>query len=212
MRTRFAHCDGPLPHPPGASPFHIKGEFYRLLAEVLAHHDGRSDGAVMRVIEREGLRDFVTQPFLSSAMYDVLPLPRAFMAIAEARGRDVIELTTKMGQATVEAQLKGVYARFLTSLSPDRFAQRFDQVINHFYDFAPVAVAASGPDGAQVVRRGMPLCVAEWWAVITIPFIRIPLESNGARDVAVEWRIAPSGTDRGTPVGDVTCDVRWAAG
>ena len=29
MRTRFKYCDGPLPFPPGESPFHIKGEFYR---------------------------------------------------------------------------------------------------------------------------------------------------------------------------------------
>lgn len=210
MRTRFLHCDGPLPHPPGTSPFHIKGEFYRLLVEVVTHHDARSDGAVTRVLEREGLRDFVTQPFLSSAMYDVLPLPRAFMAIAEARSWDVVEMTTRMGEATVEAQLKGVYARFLTSLSPERFAQRFDQVINHFYDFAPVTVAANGPRGAQVARNGVPLCIAEWWAVITIPFIRIPLETSGAREVAVEWRVTPAAVQQGTPMGDVACDVTWA--
>jgi hypothetical protein len=99
MRAHFAYCDQPLPHPPGQSPFHIKGEFYRLLSEVVAYHDQKSEGVLTRVLEREGLRAFATQPFLSSAMYDVLPLPRIVMAVAEARGRDVIELTGRMGQA-----------------------------------------------------------------------------------------------------------------
>src|SRR5262245_14123991 len=138
MRSHFAYCDRPLPHLPGKSPFHIKGEFYRLAAEVVAYHDARTDGALMRILAREGLQGFVMQPFLASAMYDVLPLPRIFMAVAEARGRDVVEMTTKMGEATVDAQMKGIYARFLTPLRTENFAQRFHQVINHFYDFAPL--------------------------------------------------------------------------
>jgi len=211
MRSQFVHCGQPLPHPPGKSPFHIKGEFYRQLADVVAYHDMKSEGALTRILERDGLRAFATQPFLSSAMYDVLPLPRIVMAVAEARGRDVIEMTMKMGQAAVEAQMKGVYARFLTNLTPGRFGQRFDQVINHFYDFAPLTAAAEGPHGARIVRKGMPLCIAEWWAVVTIPFVKVPLEANGAREVAVEWRPTPAGIQQATPMGDVVCDVKWAA-
>jgi hypothetical protein len=210
MRSHFVYCDQPLPHLPGKSPFHIKGEFYRQLADVVAYHDQKSEGALMRVLERDGRRGFATQPFLSSAMYDVLPLPRIVMAVAEARGRDVIEMTTKMGQAAVEAQMKGVYARFLTSLTTERFAQRFDQVINHFCDFAPLTAAAEGPRGARIMRKGMPLCIAEWWAVVTVPFVKVPLEQSGAREVVVEWRATPAGIQEGTAVGDVVCDVKWA--
>jgi hypothetical protein len=212
MRSHFAYCDQRLPHPPGASPFHIKGEFYRQLADTVAYHDEKSEGALARVLDREGLREFARQPFLSSALYDVLPLPRIVMAVAEARGRDVIELTGRMGQAAVEAQMKGVYSRFLTNLTPARFVQRFDQVINHFYDFAPLTAAAEGPHGARIVRKGMPLCIAEWWAVVTIPFVKVPLERSGAREVVVEWRAAPAGVQQGTAVGEVVCDVKWAAG
>ena len=48
MRTHFAHCGEPLPHPPGQSPFHIKGEFYRQLADVVTYHDQKSEGALTR--------------------------------------------------------------------------------------------------------------------------------------------------------------------
>jgi hypothetical protein len=107
--------------------------------------------------------------------------------------------------------MKGVYSRFLTNLTPARFAQRFDQVINHFYDFAPLTVAPNGAAGARFLRKGMPLCIAEWWAVVTIPFVKVPLEASGARAVGVEWRATPAGVQQGTAVGDVVCEVTWRA-
>lgn len=210
MKTRFEYCDQPLPFPPGESPFHIKGEFYRQQSEAIAHHDARSGGALTRILQREGLLDFARQQFLSSAMYDVLPLPRIVMATAEARGRGVQEMAGTMGRAAVEAQMQGVYARFLTRLSTENFCQRFDQVIKHFYDFGPVTVTPE-PWGARLVRTDMPLCIAEWWSLVTVPFVAVPLSATGARDVRVESRIEPRGLDRGVAVGDVFWTVRWTA-
>jgi hypothetical protein len=210
MRSHFAYCDQRLPYAPGASPFHIKGEYYRQTADVVAYHEKKTQGALIPILEREGLREFVHQPFLSSAFYDLMPMPRIVMAVAEARGRDVHELTSRMGQAAVEAQMKGVYARLLNQLTPKNFTQRFDQVINLFYDFAPVTVTAIDA-GARVVRRGMPLGIGEWWAVVTVPFVVVPLTAGGARDVTVDWRLEPSGEQQGVPVGAAILDVRWAA-
>ena len=210
MRSRFAYCDQPLPQSPGTSEFHIKGEFYRQLAEVVAHHDQKVGGALLSVLEREGLAEFTSQQFLSSSLYDVLPLPRIVMAIAEVRGFDVHELTTRLGRAAVEGQMKGVYAGFLLRLTTENFVQRFDQVINHFYDFAPVSVTGDGR-GARLVRKGIPLCVAEWWSLVTVPFVQVPLGANGAREVKVEWRITPAGLLRGVAVGEVVWDVGWAS-
>jgi hypothetical protein len=120
------------------------------------------------------------------------------------------ELTTRLGRAAVEGQMKGVYAGFLLRLTTENFVQRFDQVINHFYDFAPVSVTGDGR-GARLVRKGIPLCVAEWWSLVTVPFVQVPLRANGARDVKVEWRIAPTGLLRGVAVGEVVWDVGWAS-
>lgn len=211
MRSRFTYCDEPLPYPPGQSPFHIKGEFYRQQAESIAYHDGKSGGALTRILEREGLLEFARQPFLSSAVYDVLPLPRIVTAAAEARGRDVCEMTSGMGRAAVEGQMTGVYARFLNQLTPANFCQRFDQVIRHFYDFGPVTITAV-EGGAHLVRAGVPLCIAEWWSLVTVPFVVVPLTASGAREVTAEWRIKPGGLDRGVRVADVDWEIRWQAG
>jgi hypothetical protein len=179
------------------------------MGEAISYHQAKSAGALSRVLQREGLSEFATQPFLSSALYDVLPLPRIVMAIAEASGRDVRALTGRMGQAAVDGQMKGVYSRILGSMTPENFCSRFVQVIQHFYDFGPVTTAGTG-SGAQVGRSGVPLCIAEWWSLVTAPFVVVPLTVNGARDVSVDWRVEPRGTDRGVAVGNVTWAVRWS--
>jgi hypothetical protein len=51
----FLHCEGALPCPAGTSAYRIKGEFWRQMALVIAHNDGRSNGGVTRVLEREGI-------------------------------------------------------------------------------------------------------------------------------------------------------------
>jgi hypothetical protein len=209
VRLRFRYCDRPLPFPPGQSPFHIKGDFYRQLGISLAHHDARTDGAVTRGLEREGLKDFAGQAFLSSAFYDFLPAPRMTQVVAEVRQRDVYELTAKMGQRAVEAQMQGTYARFLQQLTPANFCARYGQVIRQFYDFGPVTVEPTAT-GAALVRTGVPLCVAEWWSLTAVPFLTVPLTANGARGVHVEWRIEPTGEQAGgVALGTVHWDIRW---
>ena len=209
-RTRFKYCDQPLPFPPGESPFHIKGEFYRQMGEWLAFHDGRCEGGVTRALESGGLKAFADQSFLSSAFYDVLPLPRMVMAVAEARGKDVRELATTMGQKAVEGQMTGVYARFLSKLTPELFCQRFPQVVQYFYDFGSLTVTP-GESGAALLRTGLPLCISEWWCLVTVPFIVIPLTAGGARDVTASFRIESRGMDRGVEVGDAIGEARWGS-
>lgn len=210
VTTRFLYCEGPLPVPPGTSPFLIKGEFYRQMAPSVLHHDAQSGGEVSRIVEREGLMKFWTQPFLSSVMYDALPLPRLVMAIAEARQRDVRELTERMGKAAVEQQMNGVYANLLRPINPANFCGRFEQLIKHFYNFGPLT-ATPIPGGARVVREGVPLCIAEWWSLVTRAFAEVPLTSQGATDLTLDWRVAPQRSEGGVHLGTVIWDVRWTA-
>ena len=132
------------------------------------------------------------------------------MAIAEARQWDVRELTVKMGRAAVEGQMNGVYANLLRPIAPHNFCGRFEQLIKHFYNFGPLT-ATPVEGGARVVREGVPLCIAEWWSLVTQAFAEVPLVAQGATDVTVEWRVAPSKPDRGVHCGTVIWDVRWKA-
>ena len=213
VHTTFIHCDGPLPFAPGTSPFHIKGEMYRQLTMSIEYYDSKSNGRVTQELERMGLGEFFAQPFLSSAEYDALPLARVPMAIAQALGRDVFEVTRSQGIAAVKSLMDGVYAAFLTSLNTRNFCQLFPKVIKHVYDFAAVEAAPlpGGEPGARLVRRSTPLCLAEWWTHATTPFIVVPLENQGASEVTVSWQIEPRGFESGVPVADLEGVVRWKA-
>lgn len=162
------------------------------------------------MLEREGLRDFLGQSFLSSAFYDVLPAPRIAMAVAAARGRDVYELTAEFGRLAVQDQMGGTYGRFLQQLTAANVCQRYGQVMRQFYDFGPVTLTPT-EGGAALLRTGVPLCIAEWWCLTGAPFLVVPLTANGARDVAVDWRFEPRGEQEGVPLGDVHWNIRWRA-
>jgi hypothetical protein len=205
-------CDAPLPVPPGKSTFRIKGEFYRHLGATVAKVDGKSGGALMKVFAREGLEAFQAQPFLSGRLYDNLPLPRMVMCISEVMGKDVVALTSKMGRRAGEAQMKGVYQKLLTEITVASFGATFAKVLEFFYDYGQVTVTyPGGVDGKKmrVVREGVPLAVAEWWCLVSIPFLQVPLEVHGVQGLEAAWRVIPDPTPRPIPLGTATWDVRW---
>jgi hypothetical protein len=206
----FLHCEEPLPCAAGTSPYRIKGEFWRQTASVIAYNDGKTGGGVTRLLEREGIAEFTRQGFLASSLYDVLPMPRVVMAVAEARGRDLRELTQKMGRASAESQRSGVYGNLLRAVTPDNFAARFGPTITYFYDFAPLSGEDLPGGGVRLFRDGVPLCVAEWWSLVTGQFAEVVLTGHGASRVKIDWKIQPTGADRGVPCGTVTGDVRFA--
>ena len=207
----YEHCRGPLPVPAGTSRFCIKGDFYRHMAETIVHLDAKTSGGLSALLAREGLRDFMTQQFLATSFYDNLPLPRLTMCIAEVTQRDVFALTTKMGESSAERSMSGVYNRLLAPLTTTTFHRHFPGVISFFYNYAPLTVTlAADGKSAELVRKDLPLAVAEWWCLVSVPFVKMPLEKNGAVGVDVKWRVAPSKAAGAVPLGDATWAVTWA--
>jgi len=205
----FLHCADPLPCPAGTSPYRVKGEFWRQIAAAISHNDERTNGGVTRVLEREGIGEFATRFFLTSSLYDVLPMPRVVMAVAEARSRDLRELTAKMGRVSAESQMSGVYGTLLRAVTPENFAARFGSTITYFYNFVPLTGENLPGGGVRLFCDGVPLCVAEWWSIVTGQFVDVVLTGHGARRVEVDWRIAATGVEGGVPCGTVTGEVRW---
>jgi hypothetical protein len=113
-----------------------------------------------------------------------------------------------MGRAAVDAQLVGVYGNLLRAITPENFCGRFEQLIRQFYNFGPIT-ATPVAGGARVVREGMPLCIAEWWSLVTRAFAETPLTAQGATEFTLEWRVTPTVVDRGVPCGTILWDVRW---
>jgi hypothetical protein len=204
-------CGSPLPVPPGKSTYRIKGEFYRHLGATITRVDGKSGGALLKAFARDGLTQFQRQPFVSSLLYDNLPLPRMVMCIAEVMGKDIVELTTKMGRTAGEAQMKGVYQQFLTEMNVKSFGTELKKLLSFFYDYGTVEVTY-GADGKsmRLVRGGVPLAVIEWWCLVSVPFLQVPLEAHGAKGLDTKWKVDVTDAAATVPLGRATWDLKWS--
>lgn len=208
-RAVYQHCERPLPVRAGSSSFGIRGEFYRHLGKTIAHVDEKSGGALMKALDRSGLVAFQRQPFVSSGFYDNLPLPRIVMCIAEVGDKDVATLTEKMGRVSAEAQLKGKYRDLVAGISVEEFGAAFSSVLSFYYNYGTLTVSRAGASSLRVERGGVPLCVADWWSLVSAPFVQYALEHNGAKEVAIASRLVVVDEKAAVPMGAVTWDITF---
>lgn len=77
--------------------------------------------------------------------------------------------------------MSGVYSRLLAPLTTTTFHRHFPGTTSFFYNYAPLTVTlAADGKSAELVRHDLPLAVAEWWCLVSAPFVKLPLEKNGA--------------------------------
>ncbi len=76
----------PLPCDAGASPFHMKGMAYRGFIRLVEKSAPGGLPGFREALADARLRDFVAQPFLASARYDVLPMVPLFATLARLCG------------------------------------------------------------------------------------------------------------------------------
>jgi hypothetical protein len=201
-------CEKELPCAPGTSPYRIKGEFYRNVCETIAFVEKKAGPKLRQAFEAQGVRAFLEQDFLANQSYDLLPLPRATMAMAHALGKELRYFTTRMGENGIKLQLNGVYKSIFAGMNPDNFAQRFNKVVGYLYDHGPVSIERDG-NHATIVRRGVPACTVEWWSLVSIPYLTVPLEHNGARNVKVDYAIKKAGLTAQIPLADTEWKMSW---
>jgi hypothetical protein len=210
-RTVYEHCERPLPVRAGTSSFGIRGEFYRHLGKTIAQVDDKSGGALLKLLEKNGLAAFQRQPFVSNNFYDNLPLPRIVMCIAEVTNKEVAPLTEKMGRVSAESQLKGKYKDVVAKLSAENFADAFSNVLGFYYNYGALKVSRGSASSLRVERGAIPLCVADWWSLVSVPFVTVALEQNGARDVTISSRIVVVDEKAAVPLGAVVWDIAFAS-
>jgi hypothetical protein len=205
---RYWGCDKDLPCRPGESPYRIKGEFYRNVCETMSFVEKKSGGRLRGVLETLGIRAFLDQDFLATKSYDLLPLPRATMAMAHVLGRELREFTKRMGTNGAKLQMTGIYKSIFETMSTDNFAQRFGRVVGHLYDHGPVTIQRSG-NQATLDRRDIPACAVEWWNLVSVPFVTLPLEQNGAHNLQVSCEIVRAGSANQMPLAHTSWRLSW---
>ncbi len=189
----------------------MKGEFYRHLKDTVRILDEKTGGGVGRNLAKGEVAVFMQQEFLAATLYDILPIPFVTTAIADAIGREVHEFTARLGKSSLDIELRGVYKSMVGPMSAENFHTRFPAIMTQFYDHGPMTVQRhAGGKRASLQRRDMPLCVCDWWSLISLPYLQIPLQNNGAKNVQIVWRTEVAGSEReGVRLGHVHWDIVW---
>jgi hypothetical protein len=199
------------PFPIGASPFCQKGHVYRTTLKHLdAYLDGRAEQTIRR-IEAPGVRDFLAQPFVASAWYDIFPMISLIVETARTAGVPYFRAVSDLSRMLAEADLNGVYRAILRVVSPNILATRLPRIQAQYLNFGRVESTLVAPGHCQVVRAGHPLILVHWFVAVVHGFLPYVLEQAGAKAPRVRWEPpATDGVESGLQTVTLRFEIHWS--
>ncbi len=169
--------------PYGDSPFGVRG-----IAYVLALKHAKP-AWIEPLRAKAGLRDFFSQIFLATAMYDARPLIVLFSAIARAEARDVKDVIVDRAGATAELDVKGMYRHLLKTTSAPEMAARLPKAFNRYFEPCVADVSEVTDTRMTATLMRLPEAFFGLHVYTTVGFVTRCLELAGAK--RVQLRFAP---------------------
>lgn len=201
----------PLAHAPGESPFRIKGLAYRSLMRDV---ERRVPGGVAGLVA--GLRDpqlqrFVAQPFLAASWYDVLPMTELAAHIAKELGLSPDEYTRELSRAQAAEDLVGVYRTLLAVVSPRLVVNRLPRLTQRYFSWGEIHTEALGSSRMRVLRTQVPVCLTDWYAAVSSPYVAYSMQKAGAASPRFELVHAKAAASlHGVPTRTLVFEASWA--
>ena len=196
----------------GTSPFHVKGLVYR---GALSYCERKVPGGLRAMAEvakseDEVLHRFISQNFLASAWYDLLPLPMIDSLAARLCNEPRVPFIRTAARTQAREELGGIYRMFLKLLSPATVSQYLPRIAAQYYDFGTVETNLESDSTVLVVRTGMPLVIADWLQAVALEYVEVALELSGAKGVLVRaLPREPGGDYKGFPVCNLRARIQW---
>jgi hypothetical protein len=200
----------PLPCAPGASPFHIKGLAYRGLVRAVSRLLPGGVDQLCSTLSDKGLSAFVTQPFLASGFYDVLPIYPLTATLA-AMARVPFERFLREGsfeQARYDAA--HVFRRMYDGAGIEDVPERVARFEAQYYDFGRTEARLS-PGLIVLHRHDVPEYVSPWLASMKSGYTEEVARIVGASRPHCTARTPVPGHPReGYPLVSISCELRWS--
>lgn len=168
---------------PGSSPFRVKGIAYR---GALADYERVVPGGYRAMVDNadnETLRNFMTQPFLASAWYDVMPFPAVDAIAARLSGQSLAQFVRGASARQAREELGGIYSMFLKILSPTLVGQYLPRIAAQYHDFGTLESRVDSPLSVIVTRTGVPDDLVDWLNLVALQYLSVALELSGAQGV-----------------------------
>ncbi len=147
----------------GESPFRAKGQLY--LGTQSFFEENLRGGAqeLYDDIDDPELRAFISQRFLPSGFYDVMPVPALIAYEARALRMDLPTYLRHRTRWQAQRDVTGVHRWLLKLASPRMVATRLPKVMTQMFDF-PSAEVVEADDGRVLVHlEPIPVVLNDWF-------------------------------------------------
>jgi len=195
----------------GQSPFHVKGVLYRNTQGYLrAEVDGGMD-TLLAAIEEPALREFISQPFLPSSKYDVMPVPALIDREAKATGQSLEAYLESRTAWQARHDIHGIYRMLLKLTSPERVMSRLPRLLVQLFDFPEVTFDATGERARLLEFSRIPQPLEAWLRVGFRVYAQTALELAGARQVVSDFERSEDGPlEMGLRLRTMRMHVSWS--
>ncbi len=195
----------------GESPFRAKGVLYIGTQTFFDEHLRGGASELYGDIREPELAAFISQRFLPSGWYDVMPVPVLIAYEARALRMDLAEYLRHRTRWQAQRDLSGVHRWLLKMASPRMVATRLPKVMTQMFDFASAEIASSSSDQALVHLDGIPAVLNEWFHNALGVYAETALKLAGARrvDTSVDGSTG-SGERAGIALNRLTLRLRWS--
>ena len=193
----------------GQSPFHAKGVLYLGTQSFFSEHVRGGVEALAQEIEHEPLRAFITQKFLASSLYDVMPVPALIAYEARTLRMGVDDYLLHRTRHQAKKDLGGVYAWLLRLATPQLVASRLPRIMLQMFDFAQAEVVSESPHELVARFTGIPAPLAPWLNVCLAVYAETAIKLAGGNPTIDAGTLRSSGTRAGLSLVDLEVPIRW---
>ncbi len=204
LETRFAA---------GAEPFRVRGLAY---VGALEYVDKRFPGGRARIGELLGDSDrdarYFNQLFLVAGHYDISPLVRLYVALAEHVGQTPATFVAKRGRKSAAGVVRGLWKTVLKTSSPEAMAERVHFAFNRYFEPTAAESLSVTKGRFEGELREMPAPMSGFFAASTDGFVVAALELAGGHEVRMDWsEPRTDGALAGVPLERVRFTASWRA-
>lgn len=194
----------------GESPFRVKGVLYQGTQGFFEQNLQGGLAALVGEIAEPELAAFLSQKFLPSGWYDVMPVPALIAYEARALRMGLSEYLLHRTRYQAKRDLGGVYGWVLRLASPGLVATRLPKIMSQMFDFVRVETVREEGQHVEAYLHGIPASLHEWLHTAMLVYGETAMKLAGARVVEVTPpRVTPEGQVKGIGVATLTFQLTW---
>ena len=155
-------------------------------------------------------QELQSEPFLASALFDVMPFVPLFAALARVSGTPFVELIRKatMGQCRYDSRT--VYRAIFSTDRPTDVPDRISRFCTQYYDFGTYRASMPKPKRVVVVHADVPEYAYAWQGPMSIAYTEECARIVGAKGVSpLSHTSVPAGKKGGFPLVTMETEFAW---